>query len=231
MVGDLEINVIKQNKMKKGEVLILTREDLIESSKTNLDITISDIENDNTELRVSDIILFLDDNSEAKILKNRYGNNGTIIQKVYNIPYVPFAIAFHTVDVIATRKKDENLEILLGRKHDSKVWVFIGGFVEPTHTAEHTAMKEFYEEANVEIEDEDRFKYLGSAFINDVRFEKICHKVTTSLFTIRLTDEESLMCRGGDDIEEVKWFSIKDVNVNLKDCHQKLFVKFLLSNV
>ena len=71
--------------MKKGEVLILTREDLIESSKTNLDITISDIENDNTEIRASDIILFLDDNSEAKILKNRYGNNGTIIQKVYNI--------------------------------------------------------------------------------------------------------------------------------------------------
>jgi ADP-ribose pyrophosphatase YjhB (NUDIX family) len=146
------------------------------------------------------------------------------IDIIDDIPYVPFPIAFHTVDVIAVNSKGE---ILLGKKPKSDKWVFIGGFVEPTHTAEHTASKEFSEEACVLIQDESRFKYLGSYFIDDSRFKDTCHKITTSLFTINLTDEEASSVAGGDDIEVVKWFKKEEILDNLKELHQELFAVYL----
>lgn len=142
---------------------------------------------------------------------------------VDSIPYVPFPIAFHTVDVIAVN----NNKILLGRKPNQTKWQFVGGFVEPTHTAEHTAAKEFHEEAGVLIKDEDRFDYITSLFIDDVRYKDSCHKITSSIFFIELDDEEADSVIAGDDLEEVRWFSIDDVYGNIREQHKEIFVKFL----
>lgn len=142
---------------------------------------------------------------------------------VDSIPYVPFPIAFHTVDVIAVN----NDKLLLGRKPNQTKWQFVGGFVEPTHTAEHTAAKEFHEEAGILIKDEDRFTYLTSLFIDDVRYQNSCHKITSSIFFIELTDNEAKTVIAGDDMEEVRWFQIDDIYENLREQHKMIFVNFL----
>lgn len=142
---------------------------------------------------------------------------------VEGIPYVPFPIAFHTVDVIAVN----NDKVLLGRKPNQEKWQFIGGFVEPTHTAEHTAVKEFHEEAGALIKDESRFVYLTSLFIDDARYKTSCHKITSSVFFIDLEDNEAESLVAGDDIEELKWFSLDEVYGVLREQHKEIYVKFL----
>lgn len=145
------------------------------------------------------------------------------LELVDGIPYVPFPIAFHTVDVIAIN----NDKILLGRKPNQEKWQFIGGFVEPTHTAEHTAAKEFHEEAGVLIKNETRFTYLTSLFIDDARYKTSCHKITSSVFIIRLDDKEAEAVVAGDDLEEVKWFSLHQVYDVIREQHKEIYVKFL----
>lgn len=143
---------------------------------------------------------------------------------IAGIPYVPFPIAFHTVDVIALN----NNKILLGRKPNQEKWQFIGGFVEPTHTAEQTAQKEFSEEAGLLIRGKHRFKYLTSLFIDDERYKHSCHKITSSIFLIDLLNDEARVVVAGDDIEELKWFSRDEVYDVLREQHKEIFVKFLL---
>lgn len=145
------------------------------------------------------------------------------VELVDNIPYVPFPIAFHTVDVIAIN----NDKILLGRKPNQEKWQFVGGFVEPTHTAEHTAAKEFHEEAGILIKDETRFTYLTSLFIDDARYKSSCHKITSSVFIIQLEDEEAEAVVAGDDLEEVKWYSLHEVYDIIREQHKEIFVKLL----
>lgn len=147
---------------------------------------------------------------------------------VDNIPYVPFPIAFHTVDVIAVRDVDGDMEFLLGRKPNQDKWQFVGGFVEPTHTAEHTAAKEFNEEANVLITDEYRFKYIGSAYIQDSRYKDSCHKITSTVFVISLNITEANSVKAGDDLEEVGWFKMENVFPNLREQHREIFTKALI---
>lgn len=142
---------------------------------------------------------------------------------VQGIPYVPFPIAFHTVDIVAVNGD----KILLGRKPKQEKWQFVGGFVEPTHTAEHTAAKEFHEEAGVLIKDESRFEYLMSLFIDDARYKESCHKITSSIFFIELDDDEAESVVAGDDLEEVKFFKLNDVIDNLRPQHKEIYVKFL----
>jgi bifunctional NMN adenylyltransferase/nudix hydrolase len=154
-----------------------------------------------------------------------------IVKQLETVPYIQYPTAFHTVDIIATRNVestvDGNLEVLLGRKHNATQWVFIGGFVEPTQTAEAAALRELHEETNILIENEKRLAYLGSLFIDDARYKDSCHKITTSLFTIRLTSEEATAAKGGDDIEIIDWFKINDVSERLSEHHKPLFEKFI----
>ena len=148
--------------------------------------------------------------------------------KLSQVPYVPFPTAFHTVDVIATRANGMKNEILLGKKPDAIKWVFIGGFMEPMESAEAAALREFGEEAKVIITDESRLRYIGSSFADDSRFMG-CHKITTSIFTLRLQHHEVDAVKGGDDIVEVKWFPLDEVYENLSQHHKPLFVKYLIN--
>ena len=145
-----------------------------------------------------------------------------IISQLEKIPYVPFPTAFHTVDIIATRESELGFELLLGRKHNSTEWVFIGGFVDPTQTAESAALRELGEETCIHINDESRLIYLGSHFVDDVRFKNSCHKITTSLFTIQLTNEEAEQAKGGDDIEVVKWVKIAEIEPKVEEILQQI---------
>jgi len=154
-----------------------------------------------------------------------------IVKQLETVPYIPYPTAFHTVDIIATRsgsyQNAGHVEVLLGRKHNATQWVFIGGFVEPTQTAEAAALRELHEETNVLIENEDRIEYIGSLFIDDSRYKDSPHKITTSIFTIFLTRDEASQAKGGDDIAEVKWVRLDEILLLLKEHHVPLYNKFI----
>jgi hypothetical protein len=61
--------------MRKEETLILSREDMIAavSDKDVQHINCSDFKIDSNLFQKSSIVLFIDDNNQSKILKNRYG--------------------------------------------------------------------------------------------------------------------------------------------------------------
>jgi hypothetical protein len=64
--------------MRKEEVLILGREDMIETKngKTILLIDFTDFKISVKPFQENGIILFIDDNGQTKIIKNRYGDKG-----------------------------------------------------------------------------------------------------------------------------------------------------------
>lgn len=132
----------------------------------------------------------------------------SILKKIEEIPYVPFPIAFHTVDIVVFR----GMDILLGKKPDKSYYQFIGGFVDPGETAVTAARRELYEESNIVIEDEKDYSYLGSFFINDPRYANSCHKITTSFFGTFITNGQDAFMMPKDDIQEVKWFSYDELN-------------------
>lgn len=73
--------------MKKEQVLILRREDLIECAKEikvpHLSITDFKWTVNNTMklFAKQNMIIFIDDDGETRVLKNRYGDTGKIIRK------------------------------------------------------------------------------------------------------------------------------------------------------
>jgi hypothetical protein len=70
--------LIKIKKMRKEEILILEREDMIETknSKSILLIDFTDFKISVKPLQENEIVLFIDNNGQTKILKNRYGDKG-----------------------------------------------------------------------------------------------------------------------------------------------------------
>ena len=68
----------KLNKMRKEETLILEREDMIEThqGKDILLIGFTDFKISVRPFHENGIILFIDNNGDTKILKNRFGDKG-----------------------------------------------------------------------------------------------------------------------------------------------------------
>lgn len=117
-----------------------------------------------------------------------------------------FPTAYQTVDIAIV---DDNGRLLLGRKPNETKWRFIGGFSDPASVSlEADARREAYEETGVEV---DGITYLGSMKINDSRylFEVDCIK--TAFFVGKYVFGRP---QGNDDIAEVRWFDIKNLNKN-----------------
>lgn len=113
-----------------------------------------------------------------------------------------FPTAFTTVD-IAIFNDERRTRVLLGRKAQSKVFQFIGGFAEPNSDCfEDDAHREVREEAGIEIRDLD---YLGSFKIDDWRYRSEDDKIKTLFFRAYIVGGSP---RPGDDIAEVRWFEL-----------------------
>jgi len=142
---------------------------------------------------------------------------------IEGIPYIPFPISLHTVDIAMFRVNNGIVEILLGKKPGQDEVQLPGGFMNPGETAEKAASRELGEETilNVEFDFED---YHGSYFIDDPRYKDTPHKITTSLFAKFIPYIESLEAKAGDDLEEVKWFPL-DSELPLKSFHKQLVDK------
>ncbi len=165
------------------------------------------------------------DDTEASTYQN-------IVKQLTAIPYVPFPIAFHTVDILALRSNWEVTEVLLVKKRKTGKWVFVGGFVDPRESVEEAASREFKEEGGLKL-DSTRFKYMASMHIHDERFQD-CHQVTTSIFKVRLSANEAkkiTIDQIGDteEIEDVKWVPVNNVVGFLAELHLPI-LKLLIAD-
>lgn len=120
---------------------------------------------------------------------------------------------YPTVD-IAIFRNNKN-EILLGKKDIDNKWRLIGGFSDPTDESyEAAALRELHEECgNIQV---SSMNYEGSFRVNDWRYRNEKDKIITILFS---TDFISGDPEGSDDIAEVKWFTLTQLEEML-NAHQ-----------
>lgn len=116
-----------------------------------------------------------------------------------------YPIAFTTVDVAVYNQ--EGTKLLLGRKPNAKAWRLPGGFTDPTDdNFEAAAKRELTEECGA-IET-DKMEYVTSAKIDDWRYRKEENKIITLLYKTTLVYGNP---KAGDDLEEVKWVEISQL--------------------
>ena len=113
--------------------------------------------------------------------------------------------------------------IALGRKKTDLPgqWRFPGGFVDPNKdvTLEAAARRELKEEFGINL-NVDGMRYLGSYNVGDWRYRNELDQIVTALFITR-----SLWgpLTPGDDMDEAKWFSLHDFNIEtLVEGHRPL---------
>lgn len=133
---------------------------------------------------------------------NQWGNNSAFRRGVIHAVENQFPTAFPTVDIAVI----DGDKILLGRKPGKDTWCLIGGFVDPTDdTLEDAAARELGEEVGGIVV--SPMTYLCSQKINDFRYKGSKDGIISSLF---ICDYISGTPVAADDIEEVKWFPIKE---------------------
>lgn len=112
---------------------------------------------------------------------------------------------YPTVDIAVFR--NNKTEILLGKKEIDNKWRLLGGFSDPTDACyEDAAKRELQEECGmIEVSE---MNYEKSLQVNDWRYRNEADKIITCLFS---TDFISGTPKGNDDIAEVKWYSLVEV--------------------
>lgn len=112
---------------------------------------------------------------------------------------------YPTVDIALFRKNKS--EILLGKKSIDNKWRLLGGFSDATDESFEAAAKREMTEECGEI-DTTPMQYEGSFAVADWRYANEDDKIITTLFS---TDFVSGDPKGSDDIADVKWFSLREV--------------------
>lgn len=137
-----------------------------------------------------------------------------VIYSTYN----SFPIVHPVIDV-AIMNEDES-EVLLGRKKDEVLFRFIGGFADVSdENLEQTVRREGYEETGLELGD---ITYIASMKVRDWRYRNSDDRsIMTTFFKAK---KVSGAPKANDDIVEVKWFRVVDLNPQqLVDEHGQLF--------
>lgn len=111
-------------------------------------------------------------------------------------------------------------EVLLGKRASESKYRFVGGHAEKRHGSyEYGARCEVLEEAGL---DANKMEYVGSAVIPDWRYNTPDRGVMTAFFA---TTTMSMGARAGDDIDEVRWFSMEKITTNdVVDTHANLLM-------
>ena len=140
-----------------------------------------------------------------KVLDSEEFRTGVIY--AYSNTYVK---VYPTVDIAVFR--NGKTELLLGRKNIDNKWRLLGGFSDPTDNSfEEAAKRELTEECG-EIENTP-MQYEKSLRVDDWRYRSEADKIITSLFS---TDFISGEPKGSDDIAEVRWIKLTEVNTMIK---------------
>ena len=119
-----------------------------------------------------------------------------------------YPISYQTVDIVTWKEIEGEPYILLGRKPDEDKYRIPGGFVSPDDTSlESAAVRELTEECgDISV---GGVSYVGSYRVDDWRYRAQEDKIMTTLFNAVY---EYGRVYPGDDIAEVKWFSIRDLS-------------------
>ena len=133
-----------------------------------------------------------------------------------------FANIYPTVDAIVW--KDGH--ILLGRKHGETTWRMPGGFLDPTDkTLEAAAVREVHEECGmIEL---GNIEYFTSGPVEDRRYKGLDDTVYTTVFAMQCLFGAP---KAGDDLEEVKWISVDDIqrgNIDLLPGHKGILLDYV----
>jgi len=142
-----------------------------------------------------------------------------VIYGVYNT----FPTVYATIDVAILNQYDEM--VLLGRKKDETKFRFIGGFVDvEDESLIYTVKREGREETGLELDD---IEYITSMKINDWRYAKEPERgIMTHFHTAKYIFGSP---QPNDDIVELKWFQLKDFDLDeIVTGHQEL-MKILLN--
>jgi bifunctional NMN adenylyltransferase/nudix hydrolase len=117
---------------------------------------------------------------------------------------------YPTVDMAVFR--DSKKEILLGRKDIDNKWRLLGGFTDPTDNSfEEAARRELREECGpIEI---SSVQYEHSVRVDDWRYRNEADKIITTLFSSDFISGEP---KGSDDIAEVKWFVLNNLEAMMQ---------------
>lgn len=114
-----------------------------------------------------------------------------------------FPTCYSTVDVAVFNQDFDH--VLMGKKPGETQWRFPGGFSDPLSASfEDDARREVKEETDM---DTTTLTYLGSFIIDDWRYRKGPNCIKTLLFTGVGTGTP----QAGDDLAEVGWVSIHDL--------------------
>ena len=113
-------------------------------------------------------------------------------------------VTYPTVDVVVV----DGDKILLGRKPTETLFRFVGGFVDRTDKDwEMAARRELYEETKLSALG---MEYVCSQAIKDWRYAGLKNGIMTTLFMTHAWDQMGKP-EASDDIQELKWFNIKDL--------------------
>lgn len=112
---------------------------------------------------------------------------------------------YPTVDIALLR--NDRKEILLGMKGIDQKWRLPGGFTDPSDVDyESAALRELHEECGPVVC--TPLRYEASLRVDDWRYKNEDDKIITTLFSADFISGEP---QGGDDINQVKWFSWPEV--------------------
>lgn len=112
---------------------------------------------------------------------------------------------YPTVDIALFQHNKTKL--LLGKKNIDNKWRLIGGFADPgDESFEEAAARELREECGTV--ETSAMLYEKSFRVNDWRYQHENDKIITTLFS---ADFVSGSPQGSDDIAEVKWFSLAEL--------------------
>jgi ADP-ribose pyrophosphatase YjhB (NUDIX family) len=126
--------------------------------------------------------------------------------------HYPCALA--TVDIAVTRSHNDTQEILLGRKKNATKWRFPGGFVDPQQDPDfiHAAYRELSEEVLGCIVSQDFEVLYPGLRVDEPRYASDKDRIYTTLFLLQFSGTPEWETKGGDDLPEVKWFAVSDVD-------------------
>jgi len=137
--------------------------------------------------------------------------------------YQRYPTVFTTVDICVFKPKTN--EILLAKKPNETLYRFVGGFADPNSISfEDDALRELDEETGLTV-GLDGLHYICSQTIDDWRYRNEVDKIRTLFF---LAIYSHGFAEANDDIEEIRWFQIKEVSEDIiVPEHRELFVKLL----
>lgn len=150
-------------------------------------------------------------------VKNSQDFRSGVIYHAYNL----YPRVIPTIDVVLYN--EDKTKILLAKKYDESKFRFIGGFVKPIDTDFESAAKRIiHKEAGLNI-NFGEMKFITSLQINDWRFRGEDDKIMTSVYSCQYKWGN---ISASDDIMELKWFEIKNLNKDvLTEEHQPILQK------